>query len=65
MVELKFTNSDARPKIVTLHVSEDSICHVMAWYGAYFSGDRYYVTADGRRVSKDRNGDMVEKLNRE
>lgn len=57
---LTFTNSDATPKTVSFHVSDDGIPHVMAWYGAYFAGDRYYVAVDGERVQKDRNGELIE-----
>ena len=57
--ELKFLNSDARPKECVVHVSKDSIAPVMAWYGSYFSGDRYAVFVDGTNVPKDQNGELT------
>lgn len=58
-VELVFTNSDARPKVTTVHVRRDSIAPIMAWYGAYYAGDRYTVHANGEKLTKDRNGELV------
>lgn len=57
--ELKFENSDARPKTEVLHVSAASIPTIMAWYGAFYSGDRYRVLVDGVKVEKDQNGELV------
>lgn len=57
--ELKFVNSDARPKECVVHVSTASIEPVMAWYGSYFAGDRYAVFVDGVKVQKDHNGELA------
>jgi hypothetical protein len=59
MVELKFVNSDATPKISTVRCDTASIAAIMAWYGAYFAGDRYAVYADDLKLPKDRNGELV------
>lgn len=59
LVELKFTNSDARPKVETVHVSAASVAPIMDWYGAFYAGDRYRVTVDGKHVAKDRNGAVL------
>lgn len=59
LVELVFTNSDARPKVTTVRVCPDSIAPIMAWYGAFFAGDRYTVHANGEKLAKDRNGEFV------
>lgn len=59
MIELKFVNSDARPKTVTLQVATNSIAPIMAWYGAFHAGDRYAVYADGVKLAKDHNGELV------
>ncbi|WP_226552954.1 hypothetical protein [Celeribacter naphthalenivorans] len=56
MHELKFVNSDARPKTQIVHVGAPSIQPVMAWYASHFAGDRYAVYVDGVKVEKDRNG---------
>jgi hypothetical protein len=56
MHTLTFRNKDARPKLTTLTVSADSIEPIMAWYGAYYAGDRYKVFLDGQRVQIDQNG---------
>ena len=59
LVELKFVNSDARPKTTVLQVSTASIAPIMAWYGAYYAGDRYAVYADGEKMPKDQNGELT------
>lgn len=58
MIELKFVNSDARPKAAIVRCDRPSIASIMAWYGAYYAGDRYAVFADGEKVAKDRNGEI-------
>ena len=57
--ELLFVNKDAKPKKVCLQVDTASIASIMAWYGAYFAGDRYKVSVDGKRVQMDQNGELV------
>lgn len=59
MIELKFVNSDARPKTVALQVATAAVPHIMDWYGAYFAGDRYAVYLDGEKIVKDHNGEMI------
>ena len=59
MVELKFVNSDAAPKVTTVRCDVASMAHIMAWYGAYFAGDRYAVYADGEKLRKDKNGELT------
>ena len=58
MPRLVFMNADATPKNVALEVSAAAAPHIMAWYGAYFAGDRYTVAIDGRNVPMDVNGEM-------
>ncbi len=58
-VELKFTNSDATPKVVTIHCDKASCGNIAAWYGAYFAGDRYNISLNGEKLMKDRNGELV------
>ena len=53
MIELKFVNSDARPKVTVIQCNVASISLIMAWYGAYYAGDRYAVFADGEKLPKD------------
>jgi hypothetical protein len=60
--ELKFTNRDATPKTVILKVETESVEPIMAWYGAYHSGDRYTVHVDRVKVKKDQNGELVGSL---
>jgi hypothetical protein len=60
LVSLTFTNSDARPKVSEVLCDRNSIPQIMAWYGAYFAGDRYSVAADGVKLAKDRNGELVQ-----
>ncbi|MBB4616931.1 hypothetical protein [Sphingomonas abaci] len=59
IVELKFVNSDARPKEAVVHCQRASIAPIMAWYGAYYAGDRYAVFSDGHKLTKDRNGELA------
>ena len=59
-VTITFINMDAKPKVVTGTVGKDMIRNVMAWYGAYYSGDRYRVEINGEVVKKDQNGELVE-----
>lgn len=59
MVELKFVNSDAKPKTATVRCDTASIAPIMAWYGAFFAGDRYAVYADDQKLDKDQNGELV------
>lgn len=59
MHRLVFSNADAKPHNVALDVSLSSIKHVMAWYGAYFSGDRYTVTMNGHNLPMDLNGEPL------
>ena len=59
MIELKFTNSDATPKVQIIQCSEASIAPIMDWYGAFFAGDRYTVHVNGAKVAMDQNGALV------
>lgn len=57
IVTLVFNNADAKPRSAVMRVAEDAVPHIMAWYGAYYAGDRYTVTRDGRNVHMDMNGE--------
>lgn len=57
--ELRFVNDDAVPQEQVLQVDAASIAPIMAWYGAYYSGDRYLVLVDGKPVQKDQNGELI------
>jgi hypothetical protein len=59
MVRLVFSNADATPKTEVIECHRDSVARIMAWYGAYFAGDRYTVTLNGRNVPMDQNGEMA------
>ena len=59
MHRLVFMNADSKPKNVALDLAMEAVPHVMAWYGAYFAGDRYTVALDGRNVHIDGNGEPV------
>lgn len=59
MIELKFVNSDARPKVTTIRCDTASIAPIMAWYNSFFAGDRYAVFADDQKLEKDCNGEWV------
>lgn len=57
--ELLFVNKDAKPKRTLLRVDTAAIAPIMAWYGAYYAGDRYKVSVDGSRVGMDQNGELL------
>ncbi|MCA1297997.1 hypothetical protein [Stappia indica] len=57
--ELKFINSDARPKVQIIRCDKASVAPVMAWYGSHFAGDRYRVEVDGGKAEKDQNGELA------
>lgn len=59
IVTIKFVNSDARPKVVSGHCSRDFVPEIMAWYGSYYSGDRYTVYVDDVKIEKDQNGEPL------
>lgn len=59
MTFLRFKNSDACDSDITLNVSVSDVEHIARWYGAFYAGDRYSVFIDGKKVRKDRNGDIV------
>lgn len=58
--ELKFVNSDAKPKVSTVFCTEDSVALIMVWYGAFHAGDRYSVRYGDAVVKKDHNGEPVD-----
>ncbi len=60
MGKLVFMNADATPKNVLIDIGPGSARHVMAWYGAYFSGDRYTVALDGKNIPIDGNGEPTQ-----
>lgn len=62
MRTLVFMNAEATPKNQTIHCDTESVVSIMAWYGAYFAGDRYTVALDGRNVPIDQNGQPVGEL---
>ncbi len=53
MVDLVFINAGVIPRSVRLEVPAGAVLHFMAWYGAYFAGDRYSVVPTGRNVPMD------------
>ena len=63
LVNLQFINSDARPKVASIRCHPTSVAQIMAWYGAFHAGDRYYVTANGMKLDKDQNGELTEPTN--
>lgn len=57
MYLLKFDNRDVIPQVCHLEVgSERQAYRVMEWYGAFYAGDDYDVSLDGRTIPMDQNG---------
>ena len=59
MGKLIFNNAETVPKSIIIECDEASVSHIMAWYGGYYSGDRYTVTWNARNVPMDHNGEMA------
>ena len=59
IVRLVFNNADATPTSSVLDVAEENVSEIMDWYGAYFAGDRYTATVDGKNIQMDINGGMI------
>lgn len=56
---LMFYNVDATPHEMKLRVGSSAIAPIMAWYGAYYAGDRYNVFVNDKPVNKDQNGELI------
>ena len=56
---LVFTNKNAKPRVQVILCDYGSIPHIMLWYGAFYSGDKYTVRVDGYNVEMDENGSPV------
>ena len=56
---LVFMNADAVPKNTVINCCVDSVPDIMAWYGAFFAGDRYTVAFEGRNIPINQNGEPV------
>lgn len=59
---LVFMNADATPKNVSIQCKPESVPPIMAWYGAYFAGDRYTAAFNGRNIWMDINGECLNTL---
>ena len=54
--KIRFENETAQ-QAHEFTIGFDGIDLVMAWYGAYWAGDEYEVTVDGRPVATNKNGE--------
>ena len=61
--KLIFNNAETVPKSIMIECDEASVSHIMAWYGAYHSGDRYTATWNARNVPMNCNGELISSLN--
>ena len=59
MRTLVFHNADATPKTAGIRCDTASVKQIMAWYGAYFAGDRYTATLDGLIINMNHNGEPI------
>lgn len=57
--KLIFKNAETVPNSIMIECDEASVSHIMAWYGAYHSGDRYTATWNARNVQMDCNGEPI------
>lgn len=58
IVELLFCNKDAVDTTTSIFCCTKSVPHILAWYGAYWAGDDYTVTMDGKPLRLDLNGEL-------
>lgn len=56
MVEVKFTNRDATPKVAIIKTRKGDVASIVEWYSAFYAGDRYTIHIDGKKVALDYNG---------
>jgi hypothetical protein len=57
--KLVFHNRATKPLNTVIETTRESVPSIMAWYGAYWAGDPYTVTYDGRNVPFDSNGEPM------
>lgn len=56
MSRLIFHNPNFKPLNIVIETDHESMPLIMEWYGAFFSGDKYMVTFEGRNIPMDING---------
>ena len=56
---LVFNNADAKPKSHALDIHIDGVKDVCQWYAAFFAGDLFTITLNGRNLPLDLNGEPV------
>lgn len=62
MGRLVFSNADSSPKNIFVVCDKASVAYIMQWYGAFYAGDRYTVTYQGRNIRMDLNGEIDQDL---
>lgn len=58
-VKMVFKNKDAAIREVEIECSKASVASIAAWYKAFYLGDDYSVTVDGKRAKLDQNGEII------
>ncbi len=56
---LVFINEDASPNVTNIFCDQESVGHIMDWYGPYHNGDTYTVMFNGVNIPMDRNGSGI------
>jgi hypothetical protein len=59
VVELKFINRDARPRVTELSVARGGCADICLWYGAFHAGDRYSVYINDVQQKLGINGELL------
>jgi len=62
IVTLVFTNADVTPHNTTIICSQSNVYGIACWYGAYFKGNRYTVSCDGRDIPLNQYGEPLRPL---
>lgn len=58
MIEMKFNNRDAIPKVAVIKTRRADAPAIARWYSAFYAGDKYTLHIDGQKVALDNNGEM-------
>lgn len=58
MVEVKFTNRDATPKVTIIKTRKADVASIVEWYSAFYAGDNYAVHINGKKAALDHNGQL-------
>lgn len=59
LVKLSIKNKSSINSNSEFQVAEAAVPTILAWYGAYHSGDNYTAKINGVKLALDHNGELV------